>query len=159
MRREYEKFYQFYYDRLYDEVLFEFMNVEKETPPTATELVDKGVAIYRSSEDTPFELHDVAKTYKKAIELDEDCFAAYINLGYFYLNVMDDAQTAKPYFERVFDMLHALLEDAVIGDARCISELENIKAGLAYLEKNSVYHFREEVLKGAKYDIELLGNG
>ncbi len=158
MRKEYEKFYQLYEGELYDEALFEFMKVEKETPPTATELVHKGRAIYRSSDETPFELEDVEKTYKKAIELDENCFAAYISLGYFYLNVMDDAQTAKPYFEGVFDMLHALLEDAVIGDARCISELENVKAGLAYLERNSVYPFREEVLKEAKYDIELLGN-
>ncbi len=161
MRKEYEKFYQLYYDtddeKQLDKALLEFLKVEKETPPTATELVDKGVAIELSSENSPCTLEDVAISYKRAIELDKNCFDAYINLGYFYLNVMDDAKTAKPYFEEVFDRLHSLLGDAVVGVAKCVGELENAEKGLSYLEKNSVYRISEEVLKKTRDDIELLG--
>jgi Flp pilus assembly protein TadD len=67
--------------------------------PTATLWILRGDAIQLSDEAT-YSLSDAEQSYLHAIELDPASHQAYESLGHFHYAVMDDAATAKTFFER-----------------------------------------------------------
>jgi hypothetical protein len=70
-----------------------------EQNPTAALWILRGDAIQLSDQNT-YSVADAEQSYRHAIDLDPASYEAYESLGYFHFAVMDDAATAKIFFER-----------------------------------------------------------
>lgn len=68
-------------------------------------------------------LEDVEATLLRAIEIDEEYVEAFIELGWFRLNVKDDAPEAKLAFDRAIDLLRRQSAQAIRGDVACEAEI------------------------------------
>jgi tetratricopeptide (TPR) repeat protein len=156
MSKVFEKFHELIGEEKYDDAVQVFIECEKKPEPAAYDLVWKGFAILMASEDCPLSLEDVEAAYKRAIDEDDAYIDAYIELAYFYLNVMDNAKEAKPYFEKVLDMSRQNATESISGIAQCIGELSSEKKGLDYLKQNMKLDLIEERLERAEKDVRLL---
>jgi tetratricopeptide (TPR) repeat protein len=58
----------------------------------------RGNLIELGPENSPYSLDDALTSYKRAIEIDPQFVEAWEEIGYFYRNVLDDEDNAKPYF-------------------------------------------------------------
>ena len=66
---------------------------------------------------------DVESALLSALQLDEQCIGAYIELGRFYYAVLDDSGQAKPYFEKALALLSTMSGEVVRGLLDCDLEL------------------------------------
>ncbi|MFO1512337.1 MAG: hypothetical protein U1F83_05385 [Verrucomicrobiota bacterium] len=58
----------------------------------------RGNLIELGPENCPCSLDDALASYKRAIEIDPHFIQAWEDVGYFYRNVLDEEDEAKPYF-------------------------------------------------------------
>jgi len=70
----------------------------------------RGDLIQLGSGEQTYELADALASYQQAIAVDPNCAEAYEEIGYFYDLVMDDPESAKPYFSKA-----AMLNGKVAG--------------------------------------------
>jgi tetratricopeptide (TPR) repeat protein len=80
-------------------------------------------------------LEDVQKSLEKAITLDKTYFPAFVELGYFQLNVMDKAELALPFFDKAIEIINRIATEAILGKARCIAELKSKEDALHFVEQ------------------------
>lgn len=90
------------------------------------------------SEHPTAHLDEVESWLRQAIELDEDYLPGVLELGYFYLNVMDNATRAVPLFERARHLARENATETLIGLAECISETDSPGAALKFLEEEDL---------------------
>jgi tetratricopeptide (TPR) repeat protein len=50
--------------------------------------------------DNDFELEDALSSYEKALEINPNCVEALEETGYFYFNILDEEEKAKPYLKK-----------------------------------------------------------
>jgi tetratricopeptide (TPR) repeat protein len=79
------------------------------------------------------DISEIEQLYRRALDIDDEYVPALMELGWFYLNVMDDAGRARPFFDRAFGLLREALTEAVEGVARCLWETDTKYAAAAYL--------------------------
>jgi tetratricopeptide (TPR) repeat protein len=60
----------------------------------------RGDLIQLGAEDLPYELAEALASYERAIAIDPRCVEAYKEIGHFYDVVMDDVESAKPFFRQ-----------------------------------------------------------
>jgi tetratricopeptide (TPR) repeat protein len=70
-------------------------------------------------------LEDARKDLKTAIKLDDRSPNPLIELGYFLYTFDDDAKAASKYFQKAIELCRELLKNALIGQAKALSELEH----------------------------------
>ena len=58
------------------------------------------VAIQLGAADIPHDLADALASYERAIAIDPKCIEAYEEIGRFYDAIMDDSESAKPFFHQ-----------------------------------------------------------
>lgn len=95
----------------------------------------KALCIQTTEQPVSAGLEDVQKSLETAIVLDKTYFPAYVELAYFQLNVMDNAEAAVPLFEKAIEVINRIATEAIIGKANCIAELKSKEAALRYLEQ------------------------
>ena len=83
------------------------------------------------------DLNEAQISLEQALNVDDEYVPALMDLGYFHLNVMDDAEAALPPFRKAFSISADNITEAVIGLAQCISETDSPNAALAFLQENS----------------------
>ena len=108
----------------YEAILTLLAQYEKyyELPPNL--LILKGNCIALCSAGS-YTLSDVESAYREALRVDEDNIDAYLELGWFFLHVQDDAQTAQPFFERAFELSRKYLVSSLAGMNQCLAELKS----------------------------------
>lgn len=102
-------------------------------------IVNSALLVWKSrssmlSENPTVSLDEVESWLQQAIELDDEYLPAVLELGYFYLNVMDDPRRAMPLFERARHLATENATETLIGLAECISETDSPNAALELLE-------------------------
>jgi tetratricopeptide (TPR) repeat protein len=122
MKDPFAKFKALYLAGQDDEALHELASVEKEHSLPPNVLVIKGMCIELGSGTTPYTLDDAEAAYKKALEIDPDYVEALNEAGYYYLNMLDKRDTARPYFEKALSIACTQISEAIKGIAECISE-------------------------------------
>lgn len=127
-----EKIHILYKSGKYDEAVTILEEIEKQGMLNPAILVKKGNCVLLGSGER-YSLSDVEKMYKKALSIDNKYVEALIELGYFYLNVMDDAKHAKPYFQNAIDCLRDSMTESIIGMSKCISEIDSDEKALQFL--------------------------
>jgi len=68
-------------------------------------------------------LEDVETALKTALSMDDEYVDAHLEMGWFRLMVLDDAEGAKPFFTKATDLLATLNSEAVRGMLACDEEL------------------------------------
>ena len=117
------------------EALSLIRQVEQEGVPCPAVLVLKGNCIQLDDEKTPYELSDAEDAFKRAIEMDEDYTPAIVELAWFCLNVLDDAERATGLFERAVASYRKAMTEAVVGLVKCLMESKSKEAAKTYLEE------------------------
>lgn len=80
-------------------------------------------------------LDEMEAQLRKAIDIDEDYLPALVELGYFKLNVLDQPIEAVDLFKRANSVGKRLLNEGILGEARCLAEIASPEAArqlLAY---------------------------
>jgi|SRR5215218_2798414 len=77
------------------------------------------------SDHSQFDLGDVEGWLLQALNLDPDYLPALLELGFFYLRVMDDVKRAWPLFERAHRVCTENATEIVIGLSECIAEMDS----------------------------------
>jgi len=85
-------------------------------------------------------LEEVEKTLKEAVSMDKTYFPAFVELGYFKLNVLDNAAEAIPLFDKAIEIINSIAAEAILGKANCISELKTKEEAILFIEsaKNNI---------------------
>jgi Flp pilus assembly protein TadD len=78
-------------------------------------------------------LDDARRDLKTAVELDDRSPEPLTELGYFLYSFDDDAKAASKYFQKAIELCRDLLKDALIGQAKALSDLEHDSDALACL--------------------------
>jgi tetratricopeptide (TPR) repeat protein len=100
------------------------------------ELLNLKARCNQTTEETISEpLEDVEKSLELAIGLDKSYFPALVELAYFQLNVMDNAESALPLFDKAIEIINGITTKAILGKARCIAELKAEEDALVYIEQ------------------------
>ena len=60
----------------------------------------RGDLIQLGAADIPHELADALASYERAIAIDPKCVEAYEEIGHFHDAIMDDPESAKPFFHQ-----------------------------------------------------------
>jgi tetratricopeptide (TPR) repeat protein len=60
----------------------------------------RGDLIQLGADGAPYELGDALASYEQAIAIDPKWVEAYEEIGHFYAAIMDDAESAKPFFHQ-----------------------------------------------------------
>lgn len=68
-------------------------------------------------------LEQIETTLNRALSLDTECIEAYLELGWFRLVLLDDAEGARPAFLRAAELLAKSNEEVVLGLLACDMEL------------------------------------
>jgi len=137
MNNLFDKVHQLFKDKKYDEALVELGSIKNDflLPPNISVL--KGVCIQLGKDEKlPLGLEDAEKAYKNALEVDSEYINALLELGFFYLNVKDDATKALFQFKKAFALSRSKLTEAIQGYAECLSELESQEKALKFIEES-----------------------
>jgi tetratricopeptide (TPR) repeat protein len=107
-----------------DEALAEVEHLLQAWPNNPHLLVMRADLIrLQDDEDGTPTLSDAKSDLELAVALDEDSPAPLIELGYFVYVIEDDATTALKHFQKAIRLCRSLLKDALIGQAKALSEL------------------------------------
>lgn len=97
----------------------------------------KGRCLQLMDESIKDPLSEVKKLYDRAMEIDNEYIPVIIELGYFHLRVLDQADVAVKLFERASSLQKGLLTQTVVGMAECLAELKSKQVALDYLTEAS----------------------
>lgn len=122
-----------YGERRYIEALSLLEKLEQEKILHPEVLVWKGRCMQLIDSNPPYELLLIEKAYNQALEIDAGYIPALVELGYFYLNTLDEADRAINYFSRAMALYQGQVTEAVVGMTECLSEVESRDIALDYL--------------------------
>jgi len=106
-------------------ILDEFVSETERSPEL---LVEKGRLI-KLAEDSMYELEDAEECFKKALVIESMYTPALIELGWHYLNVLDNAEEAKRYFLDASSSCHddaSVYLESYKGLLDCIVETDGV---------------------------------
>lgn len=75
-------------------------------------------------------LDDAKSAFERAIDLDPESPAALIELGHYFYAVEDDSKRAAQCFEQAVHLTKQLLKDALMGQAKALSDLNHDQEAL-----------------------------
>ena len=84
----------------------------------------EGQLILLSDWDIEEDLSGVEKAYYEALRLDDTYVDAYLELGWFYYGIMDDAEKGEGFFKEAERLSRSQLMEALEGKLKCIAERE-----------------------------------
>ena len=93
------------------------------------------------------ELNEVEDAFKEALKIDDTYIEAYLELGWFYLNVQNDAVKAKEFFDEAEGLSRNQLLETLEGKLKCVAETETSVAAKRYLSQIQNSLFSAEQLK------------
>jgi hypothetical protein len=88
--------------------------------PSAQLLVFKAMCLQLSDEGS---LDEIESILLSAIELDDTCLDAFIEIGWFYLSVLSDPEKGAAAFDKARILVEKFLGETVRGTLACASEL------------------------------------
>ncbi|HEV8427565.1 MAG TPA: hypothetical protein VGQ41_06605 [Pyrinomonadaceae bacterium] len=142
-----------YRSEKYDDALRVIEDAEHRTLVSPALLVWKSRSLQLA--DNPMgDLADAQTSLQQALNMDDEYLPALIDLAYFHLNVMDDAEAALPLLRKALSISTDNVTDAVIGLGQCISETDSPNAALAFLQKNESLTIDSSRLEELKADLE-----
>jgi len=112
-----------YEEEKFDDALSVIESYGKNCDLSPNLLVLKGRLI-QLADGGRFELQDAQQAFLEALEHDNCHIVALLELGWFYLNVCDDASKAATYFGRVTKICVELEREAQEGKKKCEQEDE-----------------------------------
>lgn len=115
----------------------------------------KAQCLQTTAEPISASLEEIQKSLEDAIALDEAYFPAYVELAYFQLNVMDNAEAAFPLFEKAIEIINRVATEAILGKARCVAELKSKNEALDCIEQSRKDIIEADRLKEFLIDIEI----
>ncbi len=83
--------------------------------------VRKGDLIQLGDSET-YSIRDAEAAYSRAVDMDPTNVRAHLALGWFRLNVEDDAAAACASFDAALELANGLREEAARGRAECLHE-------------------------------------
>jgi tetratricopeptide (TPR) repeat protein len=138
MKNPFAKFEALYkaaeHDEEFDKALSEIAKIEQDHELAPNILVSKGDCIQLGS-GSVYVLSDAEAAYKRALEIDPEHIEAHIELGFFYLNIMNEGDKALPYFENALSLARSKITQAVEGMATCLSETKSPREALDFIER------------------------
>lgn len=133
MKNEIEQIKALYREQKFKEALALIETIEKRDSVCPDIFVWKGRCIQLADENIPYQLADAEKAYQAALDIDDEYIPAIIDLGYFYLRVIDDPGRGKSFFEKAIALQKDIITESVVGMAECLSEIEAKTVALNYL--------------------------
>jgi tetratricopeptide (TPR) repeat protein len=102
------------------------------------ELLDPEILVWKGRclqlvDHTSYELSDIENMFNQALDINPELASALLELGWFYLNVLDDAQKAIELFDRAIAVLRRQLTDAMIGKTKSLTETSNKDEALKFI--------------------------
>lgn len=125
-----------YRSEKYDEALRVIEEAEQRTSLTPALLVWKS-RCQQLTDNPKGELADAQTSLQQALDIDEEYLPALIDLAYFFLNIMNDAEAASPLFRKALVISTDNITEVVTGLGQCISETDSPEAALAFLQGNA----------------------
>jgi hypothetical protein len=115
-----------------------FNNIEQERPLCADELVLKAKCLQLHPSVDARLLNAAEESLLAATKLDPQYVPALVELGWYYLNVQDDARKAAERFDSALRIASAAAVEALVGLSKCVEEIEGEAAAREVLEIRSV---------------------
>jgi tetratricopeptide (TPR) repeat protein len=125
-----------YKNQRYEEVLARVDELESQGAMNPSLLVYKSMCIRLIDENPKYPLEDAKSSLYKALEFDIEYVDALTELGWYYLNVEDDAKQAMVYFQQAANVSRAQFVESVGGVARCMAEIGPNQAAVQYYTDN-----------------------
>lgn len=116
-------------------------------------LVWKARCILLADKPTGYNLSDVEGMLQRALSADDEYLPAIIDLAYFYLNVLDNAERGRLLFTKALELCAETATEAVVGAAQCIAELESTDAALNFLTNAEAQLLNPDQIELARKDI------
>ncbi|HUA84653.1 MAG TPA: hypothetical protein VMB85_12385 [Bryobacteraceae bacterium] len=129
----------------FDAALRSIEELENESGDSPRLLVWKAGCLQLSDRGTP---EEVERMLLRAVELDEEYVPALVELGWFRLNVQDDAAGAKQAFDRARELLKKQIGETYRGALACAQELRSSQSLSAFQPE-----FERDLLENLKYDV------
>jgi len=117
--------------RRYPHALTEVTRLLEQWPDNPQLLILWANLVQLQDEQTGPTLDEAKAALQRAVELDEESPAAWIERGYFLDAVADDAPAASKCFEKAIGLCRRFLREALLSQARVLSELERPAEALA----------------------------
>lgn len=109
----------------YQAVLEELEKIEAKRPLPPNMLVLKGMCIQVASGQPAMSAIDAEAAFHAALEIDKDCFDAYVELGSLYSTLEGDAERAMLCFQHAVEISRAHLAEATQAAAVCLAQTKS----------------------------------
>jgi tetratricopeptide (TPR) repeat protein len=119
--------------RRYEKALAEAARLLQEWPDNPSLLVMWADLIQLQAADRGPPLEQARAAYERAADLDSEGAAPLIELGHFHYAVEDDASAASKAYAKAIERSKTLLIDALLGQAKALTELGRKPEALACL--------------------------
>lgn len=158
MNESFDKIRELYDSKEYRTALSVLSEMEKHRVTHPSIFVWKSRCL-QLTDSPPTELNEIEELLKSALEIDDQYVPALVDLGYFYLRIMDNVQLATPLFERALDICRDMNTSIVIGLTESISETQSTQNALEFLIKNEKLNIDPKKLEELRYELRqgLLG--
>lgn len=156
-----------YSEERFDEALDKLIELGEMIELSPYLLVLKGKHILLSDKG-PYELADARKAFEAALDIQEDCVEALLELGWFHYAVEDNAAEAKPFFEKALAVSKGQTTEIVEGFAKCLCEIAGKDKALEFigdilakspLDEEKIAEVKEEIESGLVAEPEDGTNG
>lgn len=154
MKKYLDEVKQLYQSEKYKDALSALNEIEKKGFVHPTVLVWKSRCLQLTDDLSLVDLSEIEELLKEALKIDDEYLPALIDLAYFYLRIMDDAQKATPLFMKAFDLCIDDATEVVIGLGECISETKSPEAALEFLSKNEKLDIDTKKIKELRDELQ-----
>jgi tetratricopeptide (TPR) repeat protein len=117
----------------YARALAEVERLLESWPDNPRLLTMRGNLIQVQENEEGSTLQDAKRALQRAVDLDEESPHAWIELGHFLNASEDDAEAAAKCFAKAIRLSKRLLKEALLGQAKALSELDRRSEALACL--------------------------
>jgi predicted Zn-dependent protease len=142
--------------RRYDRALAEVNRLLQEWPDNPHLLVTWADLIQLQDSHEGPTLAEAKAAYQRATELDSESPAPLVELGHFLYALDDDATTANKAFSKAISLCKNLLTEALVGQAKALTELGFKSEALACLAEAYWYQSHNAQTTNGKVSKEIL---